>query len=159
MDTAAIQPKERTTPLRATTGERIAAGVIAAFSLLVLSTAAWLNPNPQGHATHTQLGMPQCTWVIAFDKPCPTCSMTTAFSHAGEGSWITATLTQPMGALLAVLTTMIFWASTHQAVYASRIGSVVQTALRPRMVIVMLILTAGAWIYKIATWTEHGQLP
>jgi Protein of unknown function (DUF2752) len=153
VDSTAPIPRERTTPLKATTGERIAAAAIAAFSLFVLTTAAWLTPNPGGHATHTQLGMPQCTWVIAFDKPCPTCGMTTAFSHAGEGSWITATLTQPMGALLAFFTTMIFWASTHQAVTASRIGSVVQTALRPKLVIAMLVLTAGAWIYKIATWT------
>ena len=153
MDTPASIPRERTTPLRATLGERITAAIIAIVSLAVLVTAAYLTPNPQGHATHTQLGMQKCAWVVWFDKPCPTCGMTTSFSHAGEGSWIAAVLTQPMGALLAVLTTMIFWASTHQAVYASRIGSVVQTTLKPKLVIVMLLLAAGAWMYKMATWS------
>ena len=146
-------PKERTTPLRSSTGERIAAAAIAAATLFVLFTAAWLSPDPSGHATHTQLGMNKCTWVVWFDQPCPTCGMTTSFSHAGEGSWTTAAITQPMGALLALLTTMIFWGATHQAVTGSRIGSVVQTTLRPKLVIAMILLAAAAWIYKIATWT------
>lgn len=152
MPAQSIQSRERTAPLKATLGERIGASAIALAALFVLTTAAWLTPNPEGHATHTQLGMPSCTWVVWFDKPCPTCGMTTSFSHAGEGSWLTAATNQPMGALLALLTTIIFWAATHQAVTASRIGSVVQTAIRPKLVIAMLLLAVGAWIYKIATW-------
>ena len=152
MNAQSTHPKERTTPLRATTGERIGAAAIALVSLTVLTAAAWLTPNPEGHATHTQLGMAECTWVVWFDKPCPTCGMTTSFSHAGDGSWTTALTTQPMGALLALLTTMIFWASTHQALTASRIGSVAQSTLKPRVVIMMLAFAAAAWIYKIATW-------
>ncbi len=97
--------------------------------------------------------MNKCTWVVWFDKPCPTCGMTTSFSHAGEGSWTTATLTQPMGALLVLLTTMIFWGATHQALTGSRIGSVAQTAMRPKLVITMLALAAAAWVYKINTWS------
>jgi len=151
---SAIQyPKERTAPLRSSTGERIGAGFLALATLAVLITAAWLTPDPSGHATHTKLGMQRCLWVVSFDQPCPTCGMTTSFSHAGEGSWTTAILTQPMGALLALLTTMIFWGATHQAVTGSRIGSVVQAVLRPSVVIGMFILAAAAWIYKINTWS------
>ncbi|MDF1868910.1 MAG: DUF2752 domain-containing protein [Phycisphaerales bacterium] len=153
MSAPTTHPSERTTPLRSSTGERIAAGLVAIITLAVLTTAAWLTPNPDGHATHTQLGMNKCTWVVWFDKPCPTCGMTTSFSHAGEGSWTTATLTQPMGALLALLTTMIFWGATHQALTGSRIGSVAQTAMRPKLVITMLALAAAAWVYKINTWS------
>ncbi|MEQ9205829.1 MAG: DUF2752 domain-containing protein [Phycisphaerales bacterium] len=153
MSAPTTHPSERTTPLRSSTGERIAAGLVAIVTLAVLTTAAWLTPNPDGHATHTQLGMNKCTWVVWFDKPCPTCGMTTSFSHAGEGSWTTATLIQPMGALLALLTTMIFWGATHQALTGSRIGSVAQTAMRPKFVITMLALAAAAWVYKINTWS------
>ncbi len=152
MNNAQSHPRERTTPLQSSTGERIGAAIGALGCLFVLATAAWLTPNPQGHATHTQLGMNKCTWVVWFDQPCPTCGMTTSFSHAGEGSWSTAFLTQPMGALLALLTTMIFWGATHQALTGSRIGSVVQTTLKPRVVVAMLALAVAAWIYKIATW-------
>lgn len=158
MNAIAPHPTERTTPLRSSTGERIAAAILALATLAILITAAWLSPNPAGHATHTQLGMQKCTWVVWFDKPCPTCGMTTAFSHAGEGQWITSILTQPMGALLALLTTMIFWASTHQAITGSRIGSVVQTALKPKFVIAIFLLAAAAWIYKIATWIPDTNL-
>ena len=153
MSAPTTHPSERTTPLRSSTGERIAAGLVAIITIAVLTTAAWLTPNPDGHATHTQLGMNKCTWVVWFDKPCPTCGMTTSFSHAGEGSWTTATLRQPMGALLALLTTMIFWGATHQALTGSRIGSVAQTAMRPKLVITMLALAAAAWVYKINTWS------
>ncbi len=79
--------------------------------------------------------------------------MTTAFSHAGEAQWSTAILTQPMGAFLALLTTMIFWAATHQAVTGSRIGSVAQAFIRPKVIIILFLLALGAWIYKINTWS------
>ncbi|MGJ8635764.1 MAG: DUF2752 domain-containing protein [Phycisphaerales bacterium] len=153
MNQAQPTPLERTTPLRATTGERIGAAILALATLSVLSLAAYLTPNPAGHATHTQLGMPKCTWVVWFDKPCPTCGMTTSFSHAGEAQWSTAILTQPMGAFLALLTTMIFWAATHQAVTGSRIGSVAQAFIRPKVIIILFLLALGAWIYKINTWS------
>ncbi|MBO6513431.1 MAG: DUF2752 domain-containing protein [Phycisphaerales bacterium] len=144
---------ERTTPLRSSTGERIGAAILALACLFVLSTAAFLTPDPQGHATHTQLGMPACSWVMMFEKPCPTCGMTTSFSHAGEAQWASAILTQPMGALLALLTAMIFCAATHQAVTASRIGSVAQTLIKPKIIILFFLLVMGAWIYKIITWS------
>lgn len=146
-------PLERTTPLRATRGERIGAAILALATLSVLSIAAYLTPDPAGHATHTQLGMPTCTWVMMYEKPCPTCGMTTAFSHAGEAHWISAILTQPMGAFLALLTTMIFWAATHQAVTGSRIGSVAQAYITPKLITTLFLLAMGAWIYKIKTWS------
>lgn len=153
MPVQTAHPKERTTPLRSSTAERIGAAILALATLTVLITAAWLTPSPDGHATHTQLGMQKCVWASSLGKPCPTCGMTTSFSHAGEGSWITAIITQPMGALLALLATMIFWGATHQAITGSRIGSVVQSVLRPKLVIAMLALAGAAWIYKINTWS------
>lgn len=153
MNQAQPTPLERTIPLRSTTGERVGAAILASATLSILSIAAYLTPDPQGHATHTQLGMPKCSWVMMYEKPCPTCGMTTAFSHAGEAQWISAILTQPMGAFLALLTTMIFWAATHQAVTGSRIGSVPQAYITPKLIITLFILALGAWIYKINTWS------
>lgn len=146
-------PLERTTPLRSTKGERIGAATIALLSLTLLATAAFLTPNAQGHATHTQLGMAKCAWVVWFDRPCPTCGMTTSFSHAGEGAWISALLTQPMGALLALLSTMIFWGATHQAVTGSRISTVAIPFFQPKPITLMILLAGAAWIYKLATWS------
>lgn len=143
---------ERAGPLRSTIGDRIGAGVIAVMCLTVLSLGAWLNPSPQGHGTHKQLGLAPCMWAVALDKPCPTCGMTTSFSHAGEGSWIQAAKTQPMGMLLVLITATVFWGASVQAITGARINTVIQPALRPRVFLILGIALVGAWIYKIATW-------
>jgi len=130
----------------------VLAGALAIACAAVLALAAWLSPDPRGHATHEAMGLPPCAWAVWFDKPCPTCGMTTAYAHAANGSVLGALETQPMGAVLAILTAAIFWGATHQAATGSRIGSAVQGWVRPRVVILLLALAAGAWVYKIATW-------
>jgi len=152
MNQPSLRHPERTEPLRASLGDRIGAGVIAILCLTVLSIGAWLSPATDGHGTHTQLGLSPCMWAVALDKPCPTCGMTTSFSHAGEGSWIQAAKTQPMGALLVLMTTTVFWGALIQAVTGARFNSIIQPALKPRFFLMMGILLLGAWFYKIATW-------
>lgn len=144
--------RERTTPLRSTTGDRIGAGILAGACLAVLAIGAWLTPNASGHGTHTQLGMTQCMWAQTFDRPCPTCGMTTSFSYAGDGHWVASALTQPMGVLLVLLTAMVFWGALMQAVTGARIGAAIQPALRPRIFLIMGLLLLGSWGYKIMTW-------
>lgn len=143
---------ERTVPLRATLGDRIGSGVIAILCLTVLSLGAWLSPAAQGHGTHKQLGLAPCMWAVTLDRPCPTCGMTTSFSHAGEGSWILAAKTQPMGALLVLITSTMFWGASIQTISGARISTVIQPALRPRIFLIFGLLLLGAWFYKIATW-------
>ena len=152
MNQDSLRITERTTPLRATLGERIGAGVIAIMCLSVLSIAAWLVPASQGHGTHTQLGLSPCVWAATLNRPCPTCGMTTAFTHAGEGHWLQAAKTQPMGTLLVLMTATIFWGSSVQAIGGARFNSIIQPALRPRNFFIFGILLLGAWFYKIATW-------
>ena len=36
-------------------------------------------------ATHTQLGMPPCNFVVMTGKPCPACGMTTSFALLVRG--------------------------------------------------------------------------
>jgi Protein of unknown function (DUF2752) len=151
-DQQTLIPTERTTPLRATLGDRIGAGVLALLTLAVLSIGAWLQPAADGHGTHTQLGLSPCVWAATLDRPCPTCGMTTSFSYAGEGSWILAAKTQPMGTLLVLITATVFWGSAVQTVSGARISTIIQPVLRPRTFLVLGILLLLAWIYKIATW-------
>lgn len=143
---------ERTTPLRASIGERVGSGLIAGACATVLALAAWLAPASAGHGTHTQLGMAPCVWAVTLDKPCPTCGMTTSFASAGEGQWLTSIATQPMGTLLVLLTAVVFWGALAQTITGARIGATVQPALRPRSFIVMGLLLLAAWGYKIITW-------
>ncbi|MFK7884559.1 MAG: DUF2752 domain-containing protein [Phycisphaerales bacterium] len=151
MNAPAIQP-ERTTPLRATTAERLAGGAVATIAVSVLGIAAWLTPSDQGHGTHLQMGLPACTWTVWFDKPCPTCGMTTAFATAGEGRWLDAFNTQPAGMVFSVMTAAAFWLGAHTLLTGSRIGGLVASALRPKTVTLLIAGFLAAWGYKLLTW-------
>ena len=84
------------------------AGVIAG----IFAIAFWLNPydaegNPRRMATHTQLGMPPCNFVLLTGKPCPACGMTTSFSLLVRGDVSASMRANWAGTLLAGL-----WALT-----------------------------------------------
>ncbi|RMH29968.1 MAG: DUF2752 domain-containing protein [Planctomycetota bacterium] len=119
---------------------------------MVLIIAASLRPAEAGHGTHTQIGLPPCSWVVWFDKPCPTCGMTTAFANAGEGHWLASFVTQPAGMLLCVATASAFWLGLHTLLTGSRIGSLTGWVLRPKPIAAMVLGLIGAWVYKIMTW-------
>lgn len=129
------------------------AGAVAAGLLAILAVAAWLTPSPHGHGTHTQMGMYPCGWVVAFDKPCPTCGMTTAFAHAADGRVWASARAQPMGMVLAVGSAGAFWGALHVAATGSRLGRVGATMLGGRGLWALAILGAAAWAYKVLTWT------
>lgn len=133
-------------------GERLVAALVAVGALAVLALAARLSPDASGMGTHTQMGLAPCGWVVAFNKPCFTCGMTTAFAHAADGDLASSARTQPMGALLAVMMAGAAWAGLHCAVAGSRLSRLCDGLLRPRVVTGMLVLGALAWVYKWATW-------
>ena len=82
---------------------RIGFAILAAVCLSVLVVAAFLKPSPEGLGTHTQLGKPACGFYERTGYPCPTCGMTTAFSHTVRGQLFQAFAVQPAGALAALL--------------------------------------------------------
>lgn len=131
---------------------RWGAVAIAAGLFAVLLTAAWLTPAPGGHATHTQLGLPECGWVMKFGKPCPTCGMTTAFAWAAHGDFVRSFLAQPFAAVLVVVSAAGFWGAVHVAATGSRIGDAFAAALRPRLLWVLAATVLAAWAYKFVTW-------
>ena len=68
--------------------------------LFVLSLR--LNPNPSGHGTHMQLGLPPCPSVLMFGRPCPGCGMTTSFSYCAKGDFVDGFKVHPFGPILFV---------------------------------------------------------
>lgn len=128
------------------------AGLLAGGCLALLIVAAVLRPASDGHGTHTQLGLRPCTWTMYFDAPCPTCGMTTSFTHAADGAFLDSFLTQPLGFVLALGTSITFWGSLHVAVFGSRLGRYAARLGRPKVFWSLGGAAAAAWAYKILTW-------
>jgi len=143
------------TPRPADRITRIVSGAICLACLGVLVVSAVLSPSTEGHGTHTQLGMPECTWAAALDTPCLTCGMTTSFSHAGHGALLDSFLTQPMGFLLVLGVATTIWGSAHVALTGSRLDRFAGRLFTTRALLLLAVCAGGAWVYKILTWSGH----
>lgn len=76
--------------------------------------------------------------------------MTTAFAHASQGRLGASLATQPFAAGLALATSTVFWGGLHVAVFGSRLGSLGDRLLRPRMIVLIAAGFVAAWLYKIS---------
>jgi hypothetical protein len=65
--------------------------------------AAQLDPDPRGYGTHQRLGLPECSFRMLFNRPCPGCGMTTSFAHFVRGQWVASARANPAGLLMAVM--------------------------------------------------------
>jgi len=67
---------------------------------IVFAIAVMLTPNPVGHGTHTQLGLPPCGFLVVTGLPCPGCGLTTCFSYMVRGDVVGAATANPFGVML-----------------------------------------------------------
>ena len=140
-------------PLRLNRTDRVLAIGLTIGAAGVLVVAAWLRPDTGGLGTHTQLGLAGCQWISDLETPCPTCGMTTSFAFAAQGDLLGAAWAQPFGALLALVTSAIFWLGLHASVTGSRAGALAaRVVLRPRVLWPAGLAFLGAWAYKVAFW-------
>lgn len=81
---------------------RAVAGQLLWFLLWLGITAAalWLRPDPSGHGTHTQLGLPPCPSVLVMGRPCPGCGLTTSWTNVLHGNFAAAWSANPFGPFL-----------------------------------------------------------
>jgi hypothetical protein len=91
---------------------RLALLMVGALLAGVFGIAFWLNPyeadgRPRTMATHMQLGMPPCNFVLLTGQPCPSCGMTTSFALLVRGDIRASLQANWAGTLIAVL-----WAAT-----------------------------------------------
>lgn len=81
-----------------------------AAALVLLVTAAVVEPDPHGRGTATELGLPACPVLTETGHPCLTCGMTTAFSHMAHLQPAAAMAANPGGVLLfLVVLAAPFW--------------------------------------------------
>lgn len=76
---------------------RIYQAIWALVFVGLVAVAFALRPDPNGHGTHTQLGLPPCPSVLMFRRPCPGCGMTTSYSHMARGQFVQAFRAHPFG--------------------------------------------------------------
>src|SRR2546423_15540192 len=76
------QPRERAWLGRPT---RFALVGLAFGLAAVLGLARWLEPDPRGYGTHTQLGLAPCAFAQVTGERCPACGATTAFAWVVPG--------------------------------------------------------------------------
>ena len=83
----------------------VRAGLVILGSVPVglLVIAATLTPETQGFGTHQQLGLPPCTFKELTGIRCPSCGMTTSWSHMMHGQVVGALRANVGGTLLAAI--------------------------------------------------------
>lgn len=125
------------------------------FAWMVLSPvglARILEPSREGVGTHTQLGLPPCTFLYLTGIPCPFCGMTTSWTHAAHLDVFSAVRTQPMGVVLFALTLAFGVSLLGRAIVGS-------PPLRPDRFAAAISANAWwalaggvlvGWVYKIA---------
>lgn len=80
------------------------------FLLAGFSLSYCLQPDPRGYGTHQTLGLPPCTIRLLWGVPCPSCGMTTSFSHFVRGQLSDSIRVNAAGFLLALMFLMqVFW--------------------------------------------------
>ncbi len=133
---------------------RLRAMLVACAAIALLSVAAYVQPASEGVGTHQQLGLPQCGWILAANIPCPTCGMTTAWSHTVRGEFPSAFLAQPMGLLLAIGTIFVALGGFVSALTGYSFNGLLYRFTPSKILIVFALLTLASWGLKILLHRE-----
>ncbi|MEM1226203.1 MAG: DUF2752 domain-containing protein [Planctomycetota bacterium] len=130
-------------------GSRLAVAFLAIGLAVPFVVASRLSPEPDGLATHQQLGLPPCTARVWFGIRCPACGMTTAWAHFVRGRWDRSLNCNTGGFLLACLASLSV-AVFAVAAWVARWPSVhVQTSLAYG-VIATGGVTLADWMVRLA---------
>jgi len=118
--------------------------LISGFGLSV-----WMTPNPQGYGTHLQIGLAPCTFKDLTGLPCPSCGMTTSFSHFVRGHWLQSIQTSTTAFFLALICAgLIPWCVI--SLYTGHLRMVNQPDLAMLRLLGLLYLIAAAeWGIRI----------
>ena len=134
------------------TRERLVVAALSLCAITLLSVAAWLQPASVGMGTHTQLGIPACSWPATVGLPCPSCGMTTAFALAADGRFFDSFRAQPMGFMLALATAVFAVVSSYAALTGSRMLSAITDKIGGRFWWVFGAAILLSWGYKMLTF-------
>ena len=114
-------------------------------ALVMVGVGLYLTPDPAGHGTHQQLGLPPCTIYYLTGRPCPSCGLTTSVSAILHGQFGLAWRANPMGFLIVAAATAI----AFNSLFALLWGRSVRIE-NTRFTLLLLAL--------LALWLLHGAV-
>ena len=83
------------------------------------------------------------------DLPCPTCGMTTAWSHAVRGQIHLAFIAQPLGLILAVAALSLAIGGLITAITGYSFQSLLYKYSPTKIIIVVASMSILSWLFKI----------
>jgi len=131
-------------------GTRLVWGLLFVLPAAVLATAVALTPDPAGHGTHTQLGLPPCGFIVFLGVPCPGCGLTTAFSHMVRLDLPGAFGANPFGVLLFLVTVASLPVSVVGALRALPVVDTLERLQLDRVLMVLAIASMVTWLARLA---------
>jgi hypothetical protein len=81
---------------------RLALNLWASFLIAGFSACVWLQPDTRGFGTHEQFGWAACSFESSTGWHCPSCGMTTSFSHFIRGQWLRSFKANTTGFFMAL---------------------------------------------------------
>lgn len=139
---------------RPESNRRILAGQLVWFVAWATVTGfgIYLHPDPNGHGTHQELGLPPCPSVLIFNRPCPGCGLTTSWTAFIHGDFAMAFHAHPLGPLLY----MLFTVGALMSLYGFRTGQLLLTDSRgfTRWFAVGFVVFLGFGLIRMARTTD-----
>jgi hypothetical protein len=82
---------------------RVGHALVVLSVALMIGLGLYLQPNPSGHGTHQQLGLPPCSLYFFTQRPCPSCGLTTSISAWLHGDWRLGWRANPFGIVVLLI--------------------------------------------------------
>jgi len=135
----------RTLHIETNVPRRLLVGDLVLFLLwaAMLFTAATLSPDPSGHGTHRQLGLPPCAFNAATGKLCPSCGLTTSFTAMAHLDVQSATRAHALGPVLFGLMAVFSVYFLSKFLFAYRVVLPYRTVLTVNFTALGLYLAYG----------------
>jgi hypothetical protein len=142
---------------------RAALALFALGLMSVFAVAIWLRPyGPDGRPlhmeTHTQLGLPPCTFYRLTGLPCPSCGMTTSFALLVRGDLWNSLCANAVGTLLAALCLALIPWSIASAVRGRLLWIVSLERTLTWLVLGFVVFMLVRWVIVLGLiWAAHGR--
>lgn len=120
-------------------------------AVAVLITAALLTPNPVGHGTHTQLGLPPCGFYVFTGLPCPGCGLTTCFSYMMHLDPVGAANANPFGVMLFLTTATVVPVSLIGLFRGLPVIETLDRLQADKWAILLAVTSLTVWGIRVAT--------